>query len=308
MFIEQTIQGKNSLWRYLLGLILVIAFVVLANFPIVLIQALFKEDLLLPSGTTNTGYMTPNSELLIQLFPFITGFCGILLVVKWIHHRPILSLVTPTLRFDGSRFFFSFGLWFGLTFVAELFFYLYQPEQYTFQLQWENFAILLCIALFILPIQTSFEELLIRGYLMQGIGLATRFRWIPLLATSLLFGFLHGANPEIEKYGWGIMMVFYISVGLFAGILTLMDDRLELALGMHAANNIYGAVLVSYEGSALSTPSLFTVNTLAPLTMYLMFLISAILYVIIINKKYQWKSWKSLLQKIDPQEIRQALD
>ena len=36
---------------------------------------------------------------------------------------------------------------------------------------------------------------------MQNLGLITRNRWFPLIASSLAFGLLHGANPEIEKFG-----------------------------------------------------------------------------------------------------------
>jgi membrane protease YdiL (CAAX protease family) len=37
---------------------------------------------------------------------------------------------------------------------------------------------------------------------------------------------------------------------------TLRDNTLEVALGTHAANNLYVALLVNFEGSALPTPAL----------------------------------------------------
>ena len=82
-----------------------------------------------------------------------------------------------------------------------------------------------------------------RGYLMQGIGLMSGKRWVPLVTTSMIFGLLHFFNPEVEKLGYGIM-VYYIGTGFFLGILTLMDEGLELAIGFHAANNLFTALLV----------------------------------------------------------------
>ena len=78
---------------------------------------------------------------------------------------------------------------------------------------------------------------------------------MPLLVTSVLFGLMHAANPEVEKMGF-IIMLYYIGTGLFLGILTLMDEGLELALGFHAANNLIGALLLTSDWSALQTNSL----------------------------------------------------
>ncbi len=57
------------------------------------------------------------------------------------------------------------------------------------------------LVILLLPIQTSAEEYLFRGYLMQGIGIISGNRWLPLILTSLAFGLMHYANPEIAKFG-----------------------------------------------------------------------------------------------------------
>jgi membrane protease YdiL (CAAX protease family) len=43
---------------------------------------------------------------------------------------------------------------------------------------------------------------------------------------------------------------------------TLRDGRLELALGLHAANNLFAALFANYSVTVMPTPSIFTVNTL----------------------------------------------
>ena len=65
---------------------------------------------------------------------------------------------------------------------------------------------------------------------------------------------MHYANPEIAKFG-NVVFVFYIGSGLFAGIMTLMDEGIELALGWHAANNMVAALLVTADWTALQTHS-----------------------------------------------------
>jgi len=158
------------------------------------------------------------------------------------------------------------------------------------------FFFLVLISLVLLPLQTSMEELLFRGYLMQGLGGLVKNRWFPLLVTSILFGVMHSLNPEVEKLGYGIM-VFYIGTGLFFGITTLMDEGTELALGLHAANNIVAAVFVTANWTAFQTDALY-VDTSEPSLGWETFVPVFVLYPIILlvlSKKYGWKNWSEKL-------------
>ena len=117
-----------------------------------------------------------------------------------------------------------------------------------------------------------------------------------LVFTSLLFGLLHIFNPEVQKLGYGIL-IFYIGTGFFLGIITLMDDGLELALGFHAANNLTAALLVTADWTAFQTDSLYRdisdpvlgwdvlvpVLVVFPILLYLF------------SKKYGWTNWKEKL-------------
>ena len=172
------------------------------------------------------------------------------------------------------------------------------PENYEINFNLKPFLILTLIVIVLLPIQTSAEEYVFRGYMMQNLGLITRNRWFPLIASSIAFGLLHGANPEIEKFG-NIVFVFYIGSGLFAGIMTLMDEGMELALGWHAANNMIAALLVTADWTALQTHSVFKdisnpeVMPLSEVLIPVLFFFPAVLY--IFSKKYQWSDWKGKL-------------
>jgi hypothetical protein len=118
----------------------------------------------------------------------------------------------------------------------------------------------------------------------------------PLVITSLIFGLLHGFNPEVDKLG-NIILVYYIATGLLFGITTLMDDGTELALGMHAANNIVASVLVTSDWMVFQTDALWKdisepsagVETFVPV------LLVYPVVLLILSKKYGWKNWKSKL-------------
>jgi hypothetical protein len=147
-----------------------------------------------------------------------------------------------------------------------------------------------------IPLQTTAEELLFRGYLMQGIGLAAKNRWVPLLATSVIFGAMHLLNPEVGKMGY-IVSLYYVGTGLFLGILTLMDEGTELALGFHAANNLTAALLVTADWTAFQTHSVFKDISEPSAGFDILFPLLVIypILLLIFSKKYGWTSWKEKL-------------
>ena len=63
---------------------------------------------------------------------------------------------------------FGFLFWLVLSLILEGVSYMIWPEDYTFTWQGSSFIILLVISVFLLPIQTSFEELFFRIYEQQG--------------------------------------------------------------------------------------------------------------------------------------------
>ena len=166
------------------------------------------------------------------------------------------------------------------------------PQDYEWNFKPIPFLVLLLISIVLIPIQTTVEELIFRGYLIQGFGLLFKNRWLPLLVTSVLFGLLHIWNPEIEKLGINLLW-YYIGTGIFLGIITLMDEGVELALGFHAANNLVTALMVTASWTAFQTESLLIDNAEPSLgkeliiTLVVIYPILAFIY----GKKYKWKNW-----------------
>ena len=132
---------------------------------------------------------------------------------------------------------------------------------------------------------------------MQGFGIGFRYPIIALVFTSAIFGALHLGNPEISEYGTWLIWS-YIQIGLMFGLVTLLDEGLELALGVHAMNNIYASVIVTFPGSALEMPALFTMQEMDAEMMYLYSTIAEILFILICAYIYKWGNWRKLFQQV----------
>jgi membrane protease YdiL (CAAX protease family) len=241
-------------------------------------------------------FFEPNVTLFLILISFVFIMLGVVLVVRYLHHQTFLSVTTARSKVDWNRIIFSFSLWSAITIVTTLFFYFYEPNDFVINFKPIPFVILVIIGMLLIPIQTSSEEYIFRGYLMQGFANLSKNKWFPLLMTSLIFGGMHIFNPEVDKIGY-IILVYYIGTGLFLGIITLMDEGLELALGFHAANNLVGALLVTSDWSAFQTHSIFK-DVSDPSAGFDVILPVIIIYPILLfifSKKYNWTNWKEKL-------------
>jgi membrane protease YdiL (CAAX protease family) len=290
-FIQQGYIGDFANWKYILPILGFFGMLGL-NYMVMEYMDLDYEQLL-QNEIDSSG---SNQVLFENLFIFVIFLGGLFLWVKYVHKRSIKSLTTSRTAIAWDRIFFSFVLW-GLSTVAMIFVsYLLNPEMLLWNFNLEKFLVLAIIVITMIPIQTSFEEYFFRGYLLQWTGIVSKNKWIPLLLTSVLFGLVHFANPEVEKLG-SLIMIYYIGTGLLLGIVTLMDEGLELALGFHAANNVFTALLVTADWTAFQTDSVFK-DISEPSIGFDIFLPILILYplvLLIFWKKYQWTDWKEKL-------------
>lgn len=206
---------------------------------------------------------------------------------------------------DYKRIFFSFFLWGSIISLQTLVSYWLTPSDYLWNFDPVPFFLLVLIALLLIPFQASFEEYFFRGYFLQATALVSKYKWVPLVLSSVFFGLVHVANPEIAKLGYGFLF-FYISLGLFLGIITLMDNGLELSMGFHIANNFFIAFLSSSSWSVFQTPSLLKEVSEPVITpsYILLFYLPLVVVLFIFAKKYQWSNWKEkLLGKIEEKDI-----
>ncbi len=309
MYITQAFKWKHEWWRYLIGVILIfiVGWQLIGVMPIMVVSFLRAESLteFMDSGLTNFASLYPaksNLYLFLILSTFLGGLIGLILTVKFIHQQSLRQLTTSRKKIDWGRIFFGFIIIAVITIVFTLLDFKSNPESYELQFEAIPFLIMALISVVFIPLQTSFEEYFFRGYLMQGIGILVRNKWTPLIITSVIFGGLHIFNPEVDKMG-NIIMIYYIGTGFFLGIITLMDDGLELALGFHAATNLVGALLVTADWTVFQTNSILKdisepgagVDVLVPVVVLYPILIGIMAW------RYKWKNWgEKLFGKVIP--------
>lgn len=301
MYIKQAFNVKHNWWLYIAGLAIIFIAVLLGQIPytVILISKALESGSDLQNLDLNQAMnlLESNLNLFLMLLSYAAGLLGVLFVVKYLHEQSLRSLTTSRSKIDWRRFGFAFLFWGIISSTMVLIDHYMYPEHYEFNFKLVPFLILAAIALVLVPLQTSFEEYLFRGYLMQGLGVLCKNKWVPLIVTSSLFGLLHIANPEIEKLGY-ILLVHYIGTGFFLGIITLMDEGLELALGFHAANNLFTALLVTADWTAFQTHSILRDVSDPDISNSEVFASVLIIYPILIfifAKVYKWNNWKDKL-------------
>lgn len=300
MYIEQVKNSRFNIWLYLP---IPVGFMCLMVLNFILTRGMDVESMM----QDMISQFGVNTTFVLAVFPLSFACLFLLFWVKFVHGQSIRSLTTSREKVDWKRIFFSFGLWSTITIVMILLAYWATPENYVYNFKPVSFFTFLFLGLILIPLQTSFEEYLFRGYMMQGIGVVTNSRLIPLLITSILFGIMHAANPEVAKIGPTIM-IYYIGTGFFLGIMTLMDEGLELSLGFHAANNLVGALLLTADWTAFQTHSILkdVSEPSAGFDIVLPVFIVFPILLYIFARKYKWKNWKQkltgkllLVEKID---------
>ena len=220
-------------------------------------------------GFSLGGYPTVQNStavLAVQLSPFLIGFMVMLLSVKFIQKQRIRTAFTSRARYDWSRFFFYFGCW-------------------------AVFLVLLLI-----PIQTTAEDLLFRGILFQGLGQSLKNGLLAVVILGGVFGWLHSGNPEVQILGKGILF-YYIFSGIFLGLITHFDDGLELSMGYHVANNLFGALILTNDWQAFQTNALFIDHSVPEIGWDLLLTLIVIqpLLLFIFSKVYRWENLRDKL-------------
>ena len=297
-FIDKAKEGNTSFSSYFLGIVLIISLYLLGSYFLILdLQWNFGIESFDGISQKEIVRILGNNRFLAWLIvPFL--FVALFLVIhtKFVHKRTVLSIFSGRENFDWKRVLFSFSLLFS---VLSLFLFIQylSSDSLIFQFDLQKFIPLFFIAIFLLPIQTSCEELLFRSYILQGIKMRTKKNSIAVLISGIMFGAIHIGNPEIAKIGYHII-VYYMLVGVFLALISLFDNGIELALGYHAANNVFAALMITNNWQAFQTDAVFMDNSDPGMGLDTIFGILFILPLVffIFYKKYKWHSLKEMWQ------------
>lgn len=269
LFTDLAKAGKNDWWRYTLSFIVVFfGWQIIGSLPYGFYVVFGGTNLLI-------NYLTLS-------FSFICFLAVTFLVTRTIHRRSILSLITTDEQIKWDRILISAGIWLVISVVITVIDDLIHPGVYQLTFDptaWVSFAI---FAIILTPIQTSAEEVFFRGYLLQSMALITRNKWVLILLSGVVFAIPHFLNPEMEMGFW-ILALYYFSFGVLLALVSIQSNSLELALGVHAANNLFTVLIANYSNSAVASPSIFLATTLDPTFNMISFLAGAVVYWLVIR-------------------------
>lgn len=242
------------------------------------------------------NFFSKNAFFSLNMIPFAFGILTILFCSGLIFKRSFITFLTARSRFDFKRFFFSFSLWSILMLVSFFITFIDFNHHLIWNFKSEHFLYLLLLALILVPIQTGFEEILFRGFLLQLFGKATQKGIYLIAINGILFASLHLMNPEVDTLG-GSAVVYYIISGIFASLITIMDNGLELSWGFHLANNLFGIIVVTNEWQVIQTDALFMDVSPPELgwDMYVTMFLFYPLMILVFWLVYRWKNWNEVL-------------
>jgi uncharacterized protein len=304
--LESAFKSKNHVWRYIVMLLLIFIVVnTIGSIPVIipLVLQYLKDPGIITKLGENAQDLSilglgPNMSFFVMVFPFVAGLIAFIILVKPLHERSFKAIVNGTRKIRWDRFFISAAVWFV---IQSIFLFVYikaDPSNFSLNNTSVSLISLIVIAVLFIPFQASFEEVIFRGYFMQGFAVLVKNRWFPLLITSLLFGLMHSFNPEVREYGFLTMIPQYLIFGLIFGIITLVDDGIEAAMGAHTVNNIFVCIMVTQKSAALQTPALFEQHTVNPWSDFLGLLISGIVFFFVLKRIFKWENLSLIRGKV----------
>jgi membrane protease YdiL (CAAX protease family) len=303
-FMAAPFRGKNAFWRYFIGAIA--PFLVSNIIGAIPIGIVIISHTLDGSPLPQKGGM-PDFELMgidlnlglaLMLFPFILSFFTMVWIIRPLHNRSFGTVINGGRKVRWGRMMFSAFVWIAISAVWLLYSVRNDPGNFTINNTTGTLLILAALSVFLIPFQAGFEEVLFRGYLMQGFAVLSRNRWVPIVATSVLFGLMHSLNPEVQKYGFLTMIPQYVFFGLVFAVLTMLDDGIELAIGAHAANNIFLSVFLTHKDSALQTPALYEQKEIFPWQEFAGLVMMSVVFVAIMAIVYRWRDISRLYARV----------
>jgi CAAX amino terminal protease family. len=292
--LERALDRQNSFLKYFgMTLIIFLGASTIGYIPLIIIVLTKTLSGNIPEMSSNTldfsGFgISNNIGYLLLLLGYVSMFFAFKWLVKVFHKRTLNETINGRNYIRRNRIYMGMIVWGALMALTLIIGLITNPDNYEFQFHTGKFIFLLLLTLFILPFQTSFEEIFFRGYLSQGIAASTKNRWWTLIIISLAFGLIHSANPEVKEFGFWISMPQYILMGLILGIVSMLDDGIEIAIGIHYMNNAFLALFTTHSASALQTDALFVMKEMNPKTELIWMIVYSFTAIGIFAAVYKW--------------------
>lgn len=260
---------RPRLWRWITGTAAI--FVIWQGLGLALTigaARYFDFDLEVLFSTDNASLaklrdLPPWSVALTILISFIPLFLATVLMYRLVLRLPVRGLFTALERYSWRRTWIGFAVFAVISLLMGIPDFIINRDAYSFTWSASDFLPFFLVALTLLPIQTTSEELFFRGWLQQWLDNGKRSQWVISTVGGVLFALPHMANPEVAGNELLFPIISYGAVGFMFAWVTYRDRTLEMAIGAHFANNLLSSLVVSTEDSSIPSVSIFTTPEVA---------------------------------------------
>lgn len=244
-------RGRNDGWRYVVTPLVAVLMAILATVVItVALMVLGQVPTDFVRQAQNPGAFPVTFFLFngLVFLVFVAAFAGVIFLI---HRKRFIDILGV---WRWRRVAGGFLIWAVILLVGAGLDFALSPASFHRSATGQTGALALA-ALAGLSVQTFAEEFVFRGYVTQGLLLATK-RTIPTAVISgLLFGALHIPN------GWP-QAANAVLFGVILALIAMRTGGIAFTYGLHLANNLFGAVVLVSAGDAFKgSPGLFTQNT-----------------------------------------------
>ena len=200
--------------------------------------------------------------MVFALVSFIPLLVGTILAYRFILGRPVRQLFAVSVPFRMRRVWWGFFTWLLVMLGPAIVLLAMFPAEngYEWNFQAAAFIPFAIVTIVLIPVQTTAEEVFFRGWLMQWFSQRFSSIWILSALSGIAFALPHMANPEALSQPL-LAFVTYSFVGFVLGWVTIRDRSLEIAIGAHAAHNLFLSLVAGYEGGVLPAEALFVTES-----------------------------------------------
>ncbi|MDR2624608.1 MAG: CPBP family intramembrane metalloprotease [Methanobrevibacter sp.] len=260
-FLNNVYKGENG-WR---GYTLTLLLTLFLNSFVAIYYLLFILGFYMMINIFNPTPNTISGTVYYFISMFLTtaiAFLFLILSINVFHKRDIFSLINTSKEYNfrgnlikwydrirWNKFFRGLVVWSIFMIVSIFVPYFVDPSKFVLNFNLNQFVILIVLLFLTIPVQASFEELLFRGYLNQGLSLKIKRPIVIIIVSSIVFGLGHVVNGGFDYAAMFLNTFSAFLFGIITSLTTLTDDGIEFSSGAHITNNIFAFSMVGNVGA-----------------------------------------------------------
>jgi membrane protease YdiL (CAAX protease family) len=243
-------RGRNEAWRYVVGFIAALLLAVVISVVVIVglqVFHLFPQDFArdVQDPSQPAKFYPANGAV------FGLVLLGFIAAARIVHRKSFGDVIG---RWRWGLFGRGVAIWVVVLLAAGVVDFLIDPTGFRITAN-DQTPRLAAVAFVGLAIQTFAEEFVFRGYLTQGLLVATGRTAPTAIVSGLLFGAMHIPNGLPQALSATIF-------GVLLALIAIRTGGIAFTYGLHLANNVFGAVVLISSGDAFhGSPGVVTQTT-----------------------------------------------